>query len=458
VKQTKPISHYLIPLALVFLLLSGITAPDTAQAAPRQSPPGSTAFLGIPPYSGTAFIDPDITTPADPSTFISVTYTGRGDRTMYDRREVDWVTVNAYLFNAKYKDGLEIEVQINPEFGSVAAATTEAETYGWLVGQLPAALRRDVTMLWIHKGDEDFGGGNNSILIHTDRAAVYGDDLEEILIHEAAHTSLDADHAAAGGWITAQTVDDVFISTYAESNPTTEDVAESFLTWLAVRFKSDRISVATYDTITSTIPNRLAYFDSIYPDMYPLAPSLTHKSIGKFDGWVLESGENSGKGGSKNNLAGKIKVGDNAANKQFRGILAFNTGKLPDTAVVTFVTLKIKKAKIVGSDPFTSHGSLWVDIRNKFFGSLPALQTGDFQANPNAAAVGEVDPTPFAGWLTAKLDPSAYPFINKTGSTQFRLRFDLDDDNDNIADYLMFFSGNALKKLRPKLIIQYYIP
>jgi hypothetical protein len=32
--------------------------------------------------------------------------------------------------------------------------------------------------------------------------------------------------------------------------------------------------------------------------------------------------------------------------------------------------------------------------------------------------------------------------INKTGTTQFRLRFQKDDNDDLAADYLKFYSGN----------------
>ena len=39
-----------------------------------------------PPYGGTVWIDPDIITPSDPTALVSVTDTGRGERTMFDQR------------------------------------------------------------------------------------------------------------------------------------------------------------------------------------------------------------------------------------------------------------------------------------------------------------------------------------------------------------------------------------
>ena len=100
-----------------------------------------------------------------------------------------------------------------------------------------------------------------------------------------------------------------------------------------------------------------------------------------------------------------------------------------------------------------------VDIRKPYFGSGAGLAISDFQALANKAAVATFSKTPAAGaWYSAILNSTAYPFINRTGTTQFRLRFALDDNDDMSADYLKFFSGNAAATYRPILIIQYYVP
>ncbi|MEX2271213.1 MAG: hypothetical protein WD690_07080 [Vicinamibacterales bacterium] len=59
-----------------------------------------------------------------------------------------------------------------------------------------------------------------------------------------------------------QAQDNTFISTYARDNPTREDLAESFLPYLAVRYRPERITQALADTIRHAIPNRIAYFDA----------------------------------------------------------------------------------------------------------------------------------------------------------------------------------------------------
>ena len=222
------------------------------------------------PYGGTIFVESEIITATDSTTFESATYVGRGMKTVFDRRTNNWEVVNAYLIDVVWNDSLTSVAVVNPEFGNSDNALVEAEKYGRSIGQLPTCLRIDVDEIWIHKGVELFGGGNNSILIHTGQSTLYENDgiLEETLIHEAAHTSLDAMHAEAMGWLDAQQQDGIFISDYAEEFPLREDIAESFLLWVAVRFRKERISTENFNIITQTIPNRLKYFDEITCDMF----------------------------------------------------------------------------------------------------------------------------------------------------------------------------------------------
>jgi len=229
------------------------------------------------PYWGTIFIDSTIVTASDPTTWVSTTYSGQGPRVVYDRRIPGWTTINAYLFDIVWNDGLTTEAQVNPEFGNDSLAFIEANKYGIVIGRLPKCLREDVNSLWIHKGTESFGGGNFSILIHTGQSAIYETQgiLEETLIHEASHTSLDAAHASSPGWLNAQNNDPNFISTYAANNPTTEDISESFLTWIMVRQCTQRVSQQNFDSISLNIPNRLAYFDSQILNLLPLCVTTT---------------------------------------------------------------------------------------------------------------------------------------------------------------------------------------
>ena len=216
-----------------------------------------------PPYHGTVFFGHDFVTPEDPSYFVGLEERPSETRKMFDRR-FGWITTTPYLFHATFSDGLSTEVQINPEFEDAEERLELATKYLRAIGQLPTLLRTDVLTVWIHEGDESFGGGNDNLLIHRERASTHENRglLEEVLIHEAAHTSLDEYHKNTRDWLSAQTNDGQFISNYARDNPNSEDLAESFPMWYALRYKTSRIPESTQNTILSTIPNRIQYFDT----------------------------------------------------------------------------------------------------------------------------------------------------------------------------------------------------
>ena len=203
-------------------------------------------------------------------------YEGQKQREMFDRRRNSWIKNSAYIFNAIFSDGSNIEIQVNSEFSSSENAFNYAEKYSKVIGQLPKILRKDVRTVWIHKGKKPFGGGNFNLLIHTDQGDEYISKgiLEETLIHEASHTSLDwpgisKNHGISKGWIEAQKADKGYISDYAEDFPNREDIAESFLPWVVVRYKADRIGEKHRNKIIKAIPNRLRYFDLQGFDMRP---------------------------------------------------------------------------------------------------------------------------------------------------------------------------------------------
>src|SRR5687767_2477263 len=132
-------------------LLGGLLALGLAACSGGPTGPGPTPAR-TPPFSGTIFIDPDIITADDPTTFQTLTPKGQGLRSMFDRRVNALIQVQAYLFDATFSDGLAAEVQVNPEFGSTDAARVQAEKYTPVIGRLPRALRVSVATVWIHQG------------------------------------------------------------------------------------------------------------------------------------------------------------------------------------------------------------------------------------------------------------------------------------------------------------------
>jgi hypothetical protein len=213
------------------------------------------------------------------STFNKLEYAGQFLLEMYNRRTDDRRYYNAYLFNAFYtldnNNNWKIEIQVNPEF-SQDMAHNYALQYATIIGKLPKALLISLETVSIHDGEYSFGGLNKNIIIHVGEGKKfnYKGCLEELIIHEACHTSLDYYAYNNNNWIDAQKKDNAYISTYAGREcGGREDIAESFLAYFAVTYRKDRISDNTYKKITSTIPNRINFFDSLNLDMFPYKKS-----------------------------------------------------------------------------------------------------------------------------------------------------------------------------------------
>jgi hypothetical protein len=222
-----------------------------------------------------------------------------------------------------------------------------------------------------------------------------------------------------------------------------------------INWEGTNNDTSTSITNTVTMP---ANTHAVSVNYMPENNTETFHSQAAYDGWIVESSELSGKGGSMNVTGQAIVVGDDAFNRQFRSILHFDTSSLPDNAVVTKVTLMLKKKSVVGTDPFTTHQIIKVDIRNGSFGNNPALQLTDFYSAGSRHWIGSIKNTPVNNWFSSVLKSLAFPYVNLTGVTQIRLLFKLDDDNDHVADYIQFYSGNALEPNRPQLIIEYTVP
>ena len=155
-------------------------------------------------------------------------------------------------------------------------------------------------------------------------------------------------------------------------------------------------------------------------------------------------------------------LGDNTTRQQYRGILSFRTGDIPDNATITNVVLKVKLMSIVGGgNPITVLQGFMADIKNGFFGASASLESQDFQVT-GTGTVGPFKPALASNTYTINLSGGS-TFVNKLaargGLTQIRLRFKLDDNNDALANYLSLFSGDASSTAnRPQLIITYSIP
>jgi hypothetical protein len=91
------------------------------------------------------------------------------------------------------------------------------------------------------------------------------------------------------------------------------------------------------------------------------------------------------------------------------------------------------------------------------FGALPDLELGDYGDMGDAVGTLDTFDLQSGNWYLANLNSTAYPFVNLTGITQFRVYF-LDDNGNGVSDFVKFFSGDtAAIANRPQLIIQYNV-
>ena len=218
-------------------------------------------------------------------------------------------------------------------------------------------------------------------------------------------------------------------------------------------------------TRTPTIGASPTQTQQITPTRTPTATvqvtTLTLTSNGAHDGWVRESGENTTIGADAHSAASTFKLGDSNARLQARGILSFGTGQvIPDTAVITAVSLKVKQQSITGpGNPVTIFQGFMADIKTGTIGAI-GLEISDFQT-ATSGTYGPFSPTAVNGWYTINLTSgkaSINKLVTNNGLTQIRLRFQLDDNNDAVANYLNLFTGNAAAANRPQLVIKYYVP
>ncbi len=257
------------------------------------------------------------------------------------------------------------------------------------------------------------------------------------------------------------TLDDVSVSGYLITTSSTPPSA-SDSGWTGSAPTTYTVGSSGIYTLYPWAKDAAGNVSAVYgsPVNVTVTTTLTFKSTALHDGWILESSETSGNGGTMNATATVLYLGDNAQKKQYRSILSFTTSSLPDNAVITKVTLKLKRQGITGGgNPVSMFQGFMADVKKGMFGTAP-LALADFKVNANKT-VGPQSPALTSGWYSLNLTP-AKAYVNKlatnSGLTQIRLRFKLDDNNNATANFLKLYSGNSGAANRPQLIVEYYVP
>ena len=231
-----------------------------------------------PPFAGTMWDLPDLITSSDYTIYSTSSYQGIETRLFYDKSIPDFINYPAHVYKVNFGDDLSIDFEIYTEFTQKEAGNIE-QKYAPLIGQLGKDLRRNIKSFEFLKGEEvasaqrtdDLNYAN--ITFHTDwlnnivETRPDGDRTEELFIHEATHLSIDPYVYGQRGWNDAVYLDGNYLSTYAKENPESEDIAETFQAYIAVKYFPERITSSLRDTILSICLNRFKYFDSLNLDL-----------------------------------------------------------------------------------------------------------------------------------------------------------------------------------------------
>ncbi len=199
---------------------------------------------------------------------------------------------------------------------------------------------------------------------------------------------------------------------------------------------------------------------ALYCNGLPPPTQVTFTSAAAQDGWVLESSETSNAGGSISSTAtttSALRVGDNNQDRQYKTAVSFDTSSIPDGATILAVTLRLRRGTLSGTNPFSTHGTCWVDVQTGGLSGSTTLQTGDFQAVATAVQSTSLTNAAANGaWSEGSLNAAGLAAVNKTGTTQLRVYFNLDDNDDSGNDYLGYYSGdNGTAANRPQLVVTY---
>lgn len=226
-------------------------------------------------------------------------------------------------------------------------------------------------------------------------------------------------------------------------------------------FSTSALSVGAH-TITAAVTDSggLPGSASITLNVTNVTPiTTTFISVAAQDGYLRETNETANTGSvATSNLTttSAIRVGDDASDRQLKGMVSFDTAAIPDGATIQTVTLRLRRGTLQGTNPFGTHGTMSADVSSAFGGAV-ALAVGDFQAAATATAVCTLsNAAANLDWSECTLNAAGLAAINKTGTTQVRVQFSTDDNDDGGSDYMGYYSGdNGTAANRPQLVVTY---
>ena len=204
----------------------------------------------------------------DSNSFINIQYLGQDDKEMPDSRTNELFDIGTYIFEVNFSNGGSIEIWAHSSFGGESAAQEYADKLTDRLGKLPEFMRDIISHVVLHKGNAGAFAESeaNFFVLYSDNMdiRINNNDLEETVFHESVHATLDSDYLQNNNWLQAQIRDNTFITQYAKDNPDKEDMAESALFAYTMIKYPGRLSVDIEQWVHANIPNRYAFFESIF--------------------------------------------------------------------------------------------------------------------------------------------------------------------------------------------------
>jgi len=113
-------------------------------------------------------------------------------------------------------------------------------------------------------------------------------------------------------------------------------------------------------------------------------------------------------------------------------------------------TLKVRKQGVTGTNPFnTIMGNLLADIKKGAFSNSDPCSSATSMRCQQYRVLTFTNTPSGTGWYSQSLVSGDFSYVKTNGTTQFRLYFAVDDNDDLSPDILQMHSGNAAKSIGP---------
>lgn len=214
--------------------------------------------------------DIDFILGTDPDAFISIEFIGREDMEMPGNGD-DLFDEDTFVFEATFSNGKVIGIWCHSSFETEEAAQEYADKLCPRLGKLPFVQRDMLDHVCINTGNHTAFAetqGHFFVLYSLNMdARISTHDLEETVFHESVHASLQDIYEEDPAWTSAQAADPSFVTDYAEDNPHLEDMPETALFAYTLITYPGRLDQDIEDWLNENIPNRIAFFRTIYPSI-----------------------------------------------------------------------------------------------------------------------------------------------------------------------------------------------